>query len=128
MVHTIIVNNKSYDLPKKTVAIAEKLDAALKIDSLAGVTIKEKFRHLHSFVKEVLGDENAMDILGSDNLNDIDTAELAVIVLKINDAYEKPMREYRTEHIESRLSAIPFKDIASMAGAAQAIQNMQSRN
>lgn len=32
MVYTVIVNNRSYELPKKTVTVMEDLDQALKVD------------------------------------------------------------------------------------------------
>ena len=125
MTHTIIVNNKCYDLPKKTVAIAEKLDNALKVDSIAGLSVKERFKKLHDFVKEMVGNENSAEMLGSDDLNEIDTSELAVIVLKINDAYEKPMNEYKKERMQARIGDIPFEKLTSMTKATQTVSNMQ---
>ena len=125
MVHTIIVNNKSYDLPKKTIAVAEKLDNALKVDSIAGLSINEKIRKLHDFVKEMVGNENAAEMLGSEDLNEIDTSELAVIVLQINDAYEKPMEDYRVKHMQNKIGNIPFDKITSMTKAAQTVANVQ---
>ena len=125
MAHTIIVNNKCYELPKKTVAIAEKLDNALKVDSIAGLSVKDKFKRLHDFIKEMLGNENTAEMLGSDDLNEIDTSELAVIVLKINDVYEKPMNEYQAERMQAKIGAIPFDKLTSMTKAAQTVANVQ---
>lgn len=125
MVHTVIVNNRSYDLPKKTVAVAEKLDMALKTDSIAGLSIKDKFERLHDFVKEMVGSENAAEMLGSEELNEIDTSELAVIVLKINDAYEKPMNDYQAERMQKKISNIPIEKLTSMTKAAQSVSNTQ---
>lgn len=125
MEHTIIVNNKCYELPKKTVAIAEKLDNALKVDSIVGLSVKDRFKKLHDFVKEMVGNENAAEMLGSEDLNEIDTSELAVIVLKINDAYEKPMTDYQTERMQTKLSNIPIDKITSMTKAAQTVANAQ---
>lgn len=125
MVHTIIVNNKSYDLPKKTVAITEKLDKALTIDLIKGLTIKGKFEILHNFVKELVGEENAAEMLGSANLEEIDLAELAVIVLSINDAYEKPMNDYQAQRMRERIGNMPLEKLTSITKTAQAVTNMQ---
>lgn len=125
MVHTIIVNNKSYDLPKKTVAITEKLDKALTVDGIKGLTVKGKFEILHNFVKELVGEENAAEILGSANLEEIDLSELAVVVLSINDAYEKPMNDYQAQRMRERLGNIPMEKFTSIAKTAQAVTNMQ---
>lgn len=126
MEYSIIVNDKYYELPKKTVANAEKLDKALKVDSVAGLSVKDKFKKLHDFVKGMLGSENVAEMLGSEDLNEIDTAELAVIVLKINDAYEKPMADYKAERMQSKIGSIPFEKLTSMTKAAQAVANVQT--
>ena len=126
MAYTIIVNDKSYELPKKTVANAEKLDKVLKIDSIAGLSVREKFKKLHEFVKEMIGNEAAAEMLGSDRLDEIDTAELAVIVLKINAAYEKPMEEFKAERMQERIGNIPFEQLTSMTKAAQTVANVQA--
>ena len=125
MAYSIIVNDKCYELPKKTVANAEKLDKALKVDSIGGLSVKDKFKKLHDFVKEMIGSENAAEMLGSDDLNEIDTAELAVIVRKINEAYEKPMQEFQAERMQAKVGMIPFDKLTSMTKAAQTVASVQ---
>ncbi len=125
MVHTIIVNNKSYDLPKKTVAITEKLDKALTVDSIKGLTIRGKFDILHEFVKELVGEENAAEMLGSTNLDDIDLSELAVVVLSINEAYEKPLNDFQTERMRAKMGMLPMDKFNSITKAAQTVASMQ---
>lgn len=125
MVHTIIVNNKSYDLPKKTVAITEKLDKALTVDNIKGLTVKGKYEILHNFVKELIGEENAAEMFGTANLEEIDLSELAVVVLSINDAYEKPMNDYQAQRMRERIGNIPMEKITSITKAAQSVSNMQ---
>ena len=34
MVYTFIINGRSYDLPKKTVSVMEKMDDVLKVDEV----------------------------------------------------------------------------------------------
>ena len=126
MVHTIIVNNKSYDLPKKTVAITEKLDKALKVDNIKNLSVKGKYEILHDFVKELVGEENAAEMFGTANLEEIDLSELGVVVLSINDAYEKPMNDYQAQRMKERFNGIPVDRITSIAKAAQAVSNVQA--
>ena len=83
MEYTVIVNDRSYDLPKKTISVVEKIDNVLKVDSLKGCSIKQKFEKLHSFVKEVVGDDNAKDMFGSDDIAEIDLSEVTLAVKKI---------------------------------------------
>lgn len=125
MEYTIIINDRSYDLPKKTVAVMEKLDEALKVDSLNNLSVRQKYERLHGCVKSIVGDENAEEMFGSANLNEIDLSDVALAVLKINDAYNKPLSDYKTNSTIEKINSIPTEKISSMAKAAQSIVNAQ---
>ena len=44
MVYTIIWKEQSYDLPPKTLKVVEAMDKAAKVDSVAGMSITDKFK------------------------------------------------------------------------------------
>ena len=123
--YSIIVNDKSYELPKKTISVTERLDEVLRVDSMPQLKVRQKFEKLHTFVKSVLGEENAAEMLGSSKLDEIDLSELSLVVLKINDAYEKPLTDYKYDSMNSKISDIPLDKIASMTKAAQTVANAQ---
>ena len=108
MVHTVILNGRSYDLPKKNINVATKLDEVLKVDSIKGLSVRQKFEKLHVFSKDILGKENTNEILGTDNLEEIDLSELTIVVRKIVDAYEKPISDYQAERNREQLSRLPL--------------------
>lgn len=124
MVYTIIVNDKSYDLPKKTVAVMEKMDKVLKVDSLKGYTVRQKFEELHRFIKELVGNDNAKDIFGSDDILEIDLSEVTLTVKKIVDAYDKPIIDYDSEKSRMKLEGLPIDKIISVAKAADKITSV----
>lgn len=124
MEYTVIVNDRSYDLPKKTISVVEKIDNVLKVDSLKGCSIKQKFEKLHSFVKEVVGDDNAKDMFGSDDIAEIDLSEVTLAVKKIIDAYDKPIIDYDSEKSRMKLEGLPIEKIISVAKAAEKISSM----
>lgn len=124
MEYTIIIDERSYDLPKKTVAVMGKLDDVLKVDTLK-CSAREKFAKLHGFVKDTLGEENAAEILGTTVLDDIDLSELQLVVLRINDAYEKPLADYRNEKMREKLDSIPTEKIVSLTKGMQSVANAQ---
>ena len=117
MEYTIIVGGQSYDLPKKTMAVVSDLDDVLKVDSNAKLGIKQKYEKLHNFMKHLVGDENAKDMFGSDNLNEIDLSELTIAVKKVVDAYDKPVAEYDAEKNEALFDTLPIDKIASFSNA-----------
>ena len=124
MEYTVIVNGKSYDLPKKTIAVAESLEEVLKVDS-TNLKIRQKMEKLHRFSKDLLGEDNVKEILGTDDLEDVDTSALAMLVLNINEAYEKPVTEYRTDKMREAFNGIPTEKLSSLTKSMQAVMNAQ---
>ena len=128
MVHTVILNGRSYDLPKKNINVATKLDEVLKVDSIKGLSVRQKFEKLHVFSKDILGKENANEILGTDNLEEIDLSELTIIVRKIVDAYEKPISDYQAERNREQLSHWPLQQLESITKVVDVASNMEKLN
>ena len=124
MEYTVIVNGKSYDLPKKTIAVAESLEEVLKVDS-TNFKIRQKMEKLHRFSKDLLGEDNVKEILGTDDLEEADTSALAMLVLNINEAYEKPVTEYRTDKMREAFNGIPTEKLSSLTKSMQTVMNVQ---
>ena len=123
MEYTIIINGRSYDLPKKTVSVMEKMDSVLKVDNLR-IKARQKFEKIHEFVKDMIGPENAKEAFGSDNLEEIDLSELSIAVLKINDTYNQPLTDYKIEKMRATMNGMQTEKIAALAKSATAIANL----
>lgn len=124
MEYTVIINERSYDLPKKTVAVMEQLDYILKIDNCR-IKARQKFERMHAFVKDMIGEENAKEAFESDNLEEIDMSELTLAILKINDAYNQPLTDYKVEKMRVAMSSMQTDKIAALANSASTIANIQ---
>ena len=114
MIYTIIHNRKSYDLPKKTIGIMDEVDRCLKVDS-SGLSLRDRYEQLRLFIVNVLGEDNAVEILGSNNLDDIDLSDITITFKKIVDAYDKPIQDYNNGKTRDALSQIPFDKIAQLS-------------
>lgn len=119
MEYTVIINGKSYDLPKKTIEVVEKIDAVLKVDSIKGMDLRNKFQKLHDFTSDLLGKENAVEVLGGDTIDSVDLSEVTLATRKIIDAYDKPIADYEADKTKSKLNALPIEKIISLANSAQ---------
>ena len=128
MDYTIIVNGRSYMLPKKTVSVMEALDKVLQVDSLKGLSVRQRFEKLHEFIKDSVGAENAKEMFGSDNLDEIDLSELTVTIKRIVDAYDAPVVEYDNEKTRNRLNSLPIDKIISMASATKDFASLTQKN
>ncbi len=118
MEYTVIVGNKSYDLPKKTLEVMERLDDVLKVDTIPSLSVRQKFEKLHGFIRDTVGEEKCREMFGSDDLEEIDLSELTVTIRKIVDAYDRPVNDYDIERSKSQLNRLPLDKIISMANAA----------
>ena len=128
MEYIVIINDRSFDLPKKTLSVVEKIDAVLKVDTTKGLSIRQRFEKLHAFVKEMVGEENAAEALGSSNLSEIDLSEIVLATKKIIDAYEKPITDYENEKKKEQYDSLPMDKIITMTKAAQSFANVQMMN
>lgn len=123
MEYTIIVNEKSYELPKKTISVMEKLDDALRVDTVKNLSVRQKFEKLHNFVKDTVGAENATEMFGSNNITEIDTSEITLAVLKIRDEYDKPISDYSAERAQRKLEGLPVEKITQMVNSMNVVAN-----
>ena len=121
MIHTVIIDGKSYDLPKKTLVIAGKLDDVLRVDSANGLSVRQKYEKLHTFVKDILGQEESQEIFGTSILDEVDLSELTIITRKIIDGYERPITEYQIEQNMAKINNLPMRQLESITKMAEAV-------
>lgn len=122
MIYTVIASNgQSYDLPAKSIEIMEKLDKVLRIDYEKGLSIRQKYQKIFDFAKDILGADNAAEILGGKTLNNIDVGELEILVLKIQDSYNDAVSEYRTAKLRDSFDSIPADKLAALTEIGKAI-------
>lgn len=118
MVYTIIVGNRSYDLPKKTLEVTEQMEKVIETDKAVGIGIREKFNTVFSYEKDVLGADAVKEILGSDNLDEVDLSEVTILFNKIHDAYNKPITDYKVAKSREALNCLPIEKVVELAKAA----------
>ena len=127
MIYTVIIDGQSFDLPKKTMKVVEEMDKVAKIDTVKGLSIREKFRALFDFIKNLVGKENAIEILGSDSLEEVDLSEVTLTFKKIMDAYDKPLEDYAAEKSFKALDKLPVDKIMSLVQASEHIAEKGSK-
>ena len=115
MEYTVIVNGQSYDLPKKTMKVAEDIDKLLKADTDTKIALKDKYKKQFDFIRGLIGEDNAKEIFTTDDINEIDLPEITLTVKKIIDAYDKPITDYYTEKSADGLSNLPIDKILELS-------------
>ena len=119
MEHTVIVNGQSYDLPKKTMKVAEDIDKLLKADTDTRIALKDKYKKQYDFIRGLIGEDNAKEIFATDDINEIDLPEITLTVKKIMDAYDKPINDYEIEKSREKISDLPLDKVIELAKVAR---------
>lgn len=123
MTYTLIVGTKSYDLPKKTLAIVEKLDGVVALDKNPRMNTRDKYQSILNLEEELLGRSNLEEILGATSLDDVDLSEVVITFRKIVDAYNKPVQEYDRAASTEAFNRIPVEKLNQLAALVKAIPN-----
>lgn len=123
MVYTVISDDmQSYDLPGKTLKIAEKIEDVIKNDARPDLSIREKYKRLHTFVVDILGKENAKEFLGTDKLDEMDLSVLTITTKKIIDAYDRPLDDYNRQKVQQTMDEIPLDKVTELIKATDNIK------
>ena len=122
MIYTVIIDDRSYDLPKKTLAVTEMLDKAADVDKLKTST-RDKYKRVLDCIVAILGQENTAEALGSTDLNELDLTDITITFRKIVDAYNKPVQDYVNASGFGALSSFPIEELTKLATAATQVVN-----
>ena len=122
MIYTVIIDDRSYDLPKKTLAVTEMLDKAADVDKLK-ISTRDKYKRVLDCIVAILGQENTAEALGSTDLNELDLTDITITFRKIVDAYNKPVQDYVNASGFGALSSFPIEELTKLATAATQVAN-----
>lgn len=121
MEYTVFINNRNYELPKKTLDVVSRLDEVLKIDSVNGLSVRQKYEKLYEFMIFLVGREKVMEMFGSEDLDEVDLSELTIAVQKVADTYDKYVMEYGLEKSMKTLDKIPFQKLTTLTNTVQSM-------
>lgn len=114
MDYTVIIRGRSYDLPKRTISVMEELEELARIDDRKDLSLREKFNRLFRFISKLVGREAAAEILGTDNVEEMDTADITITFQRIVDAYQRPIREYQMAQTDDTLGRLPIEELKAL--------------
>lgn len=120
MEYTIICNGKSYDLPKKTLKVAEEIEKAIALDATSA-PLKEKYKTVLKVCQVIIGQEAAEEILGTNKLEEMDLGEITILFEKIVDAYQAPIVDYKTDRNSEQIAKLPLADLEKIGNALASI-------
>lgn len=88
MADKVIIKNRSFEIPPKTLKtlrMVQETESAK--DPIA------QYTSAHEFVKHCIGEQQARDLFGSDNIEDIDLQDVEIAFNAINLAHKERVRQ-----------------------------------
>lgn len=103
------INGKTYELPKLTMAVNEKLeDYDEKETAFKNEEIKasDLYREQYKLINDLLGETAVCEILQGDNIEEIDLTNLTLALMDIRKAYTDPITEKHLEDFRGTMGKI----------------------
>ena len=122
--YSLIVDRKSYTLPPKNISLVEEMERVSRVDTIRGMSTRDKFEEILKFIIGVAGEDNAKEILGSTSVEEVDLSMVTVVFRMIVDAYNKPIADYNARKSNEILSGIPNDKIERLTKLMEAANDM----
>lgn len=97
MDYALEFNGRAYDLPKFTQSVSDEIGKINKRNEDPKVQDADKYKTMYDFIRKMVGSENAAEIFGTENVNEIDLNEITICYLGICNGYDKPVNEFKRE-------------------------------
>lgn len=117
--YSLNVDRKTYTLPTKTIRIVEEMDRVSQVDTIRGMSVRDKYNVILGFIVDVLGESTACDILGSTFIDEVDPSAVTITFRMIVDAYNKPIADYNARRSNDVFSNIPTDKLEKVVKLAE---------
>ncbi|MCM1258798.1 MAG: hypothetical protein NC307_13215 [Roseburia sp.] len=107
MEYYAVLNDRTYTLPRYTNSIRSKIDRIAADDISDKLDTGKKFESKYQFIKGLIGEESAMEVFGTDNMEEIDLNDITISYVRILHAYDKTVSELDQE---SKIASISPDD------------------
>ena len=103
MEYTLIYRGNSYELPKFTKKVKDKIDRISEQNESPSIKDYDKYKGMYDFIRETIGAEAALEIFETDDIDEMDLNEIAVCFLGICSGYDKPVNEAKKEISDNKI-------------------------
>ena len=101
------LNGREYPLPPYTNSVRSKIERIAADDNSDKLDTGKKFENKYRFIKELIGEEAAKEVFGTDNIDEIDLNVITISYVRILHSYDRSITELEQE---SKMSSISPED------------------
>lgn len=125
------IGSKTYELPKKTLPIAEKIEdfseLAKRMEE-GEFSIREYVEKQHAFLCDILGEGTTDELFGRDFETNADIDQMTFACKDIIKAYSEEMQQRNAQEMAQQVrSAIP-KEVFDLARLMQFVKDNAAKN
>ncbi len=130
--YTLMFKNRTYEIPKYSIAVRKKMDRIDADNMNQNIDQEQKYRNMYEFIKEMVGEENAVDMYGTNDFDQVDLNDITISYLGVCSAYDKPVNDERKK--SSAMNSVSEEDkkliteIIRNAGSLQNLSNSLGTN
>lgn len=127
MKYALMFKNRTYEIPKYSIAVRKKMDCIDADNMNQSVDQEQKYRNMYEFIREMVGEDNARDMYGTDDFDLVDLNDITISYLGVCSAYDKPVNDERKK--SSAMSNVSEEDkklITEIIRNAGSLQNLSS--
>lgn len=131
MEYTLIINGRSYDLPKFTKSVKNDIEKIITDNESKGLSDDEKYKRMYIFIKKMIGDKNAMEIFETTDLDEMDLKLIGICFYEICNEYDRPEIEAKRNANMSKISEEDktfVMDLFKNAGNIKTLENFIKQN
>lgn len=124
------LNGRTYTLPRYTNSVRSKIDRIAADDVSDKVDAGKKFVNKYQFIRELIGEEAAKEVFGTDNIDEMDLNDITISYVRILHAYDKSVSELERENKMASLSPEDRElmlELLKNAGNLQELDKMLSK-
>lgn len=124
------LNGRTYTLPRYTNSVRSKIDRIAADDVSDKVDAGKKFVNKYQFIRELIGEEAAKEVFGTDNIDEMDLNDITISYVRILHAYDKSVSELEQENKMASLSPEDRElmlELLKNAGNLQELDKMLSK-
>lgn len=104
----VILKDKNYVLPVKTLSIVEKIEQLLLLEEAyknKQIRAVECFTAEYNFIVELLGNETVLAYLGTQDLQEVDIDNVSIAAIKIIQSYNEKIEKAQLDVAQQKLNS-----------------------
>lgn len=115
-------NSESHELPKKTMALNDKIEAVNNAK-----TTSEAYRKMMDFVVCALGEEKTKKLIETTDIMEVDLTELNKLADAIVIGYDQEVNQQRIEQANRVADSKAIKNLIEAGKSAQYLQSVNKK-